>query len=377
MLSVEFPVWLRGLGLGLLLTLLLAACAPVDATPPTATSNTTQTTDAIVVTDALARTVTLSAPPARIVLAGRAVIMLADAIYAFDDIGAKVVAMSDTTQGTRNFIDLLDPTYGDKTIFSVSDVTAEEIAAAQPDLVIMKRFMASTLEEPLAQLGIRTLYVDLETPEQYARDLAMLGEVLGQPARGQELVARYQREVDNVQAQLGDLPDDARPRTLLLYYSDRSGEVAFNVAPTAWIQTRLVEMASGAPVWAEAAESSGWTVVNFEQIAAWDPDAIFIVHYRGDSQDVVDQLYRDPAWQQLRAVQSGQLYGFPADFYSWDQPDTRWSLGLHWLASKLHPDRFANYAIIAEMERFYQALYGLDAATVTAEILPVLQGSVE
>ncbi|MFO7635514.1 MAG: ABC transporter substrate-binding protein [Caldilinea sp.] len=377
MLSVRLFVFVRAVSLLLLLTLFLTSCSPVNLPLASPAQNDAQAVDPIVVTDALDRMVTLPEPPARIVLAGRAVIMLADALYAFSDVGPKVVALSDTTQGTRNFIDLLDPTYGDKTIFSVSDVTVEEIAAAQPDLVIMKSFMAGALGDPLAQLGIPTLYVDLETPEQYARDLTTLGQVLGQPVRGQALVERYRSEAASVQAQLADLTDDARPRTLLLYYSDRGGEVAFNVAPTTWMQTRLVEMAGGVPVWADAAESGGWTIVNFEQVAAWDPDAIFIVHYRGNSQEVVDQLRADAAWQQLRAVQSDQLYGFPADFYSWDQPDVRWTLGLRWLASKLHPDRFADYDIAAEMERFYQQLYGLDAATVAAEIMPVLQGSVE
>ena len=358
------------------LAFLLTACAPIRseqaASPPASGADT-----AIVVTDALGRTVRLAEPPQRIVLAGRATIMVADAVYTFPGVGARIVGMSDTSQGDVSFIELLDPTFGDKLVFPTSDVTAEEIAATQPDLVIAKRVMASALQTPLEQLGIPTLFVDLETPEQYSRDLGLLGQVLGQTARADELVARYENEVAAVAQQLGALDDAEKPRTLLLYYSDRGGEVAFNVAPASWMQTRLVEMGGGTPVWTDVADSGGWTVVNLEQIAAWDPDVIVIVHYRGDSSEIAASLVENATWQQLRAVQEGRIYGFPADFYSWDQPDVRWTLGLRWLANTLHPDRMGGFDVVAEMQRFYADLYGLDAATVETTILPALQGSVE
>ena len=163
-------------------------------------------------------------------------------------------------------------------------------------------------------------------------------------------------------------------RVLLLYYSDRDGEIAFNVPPLSWMQTTQVEQAGGVPVWADANPGGGWTKVGLEQVAAWDADVILLVSYFRSVDEVTAELKADPQWQALRAVQAGKLYGFPGDYYSWDQPDTRWILGQMWLAKTLHPDLFSDLDLQAELLEFYSTLYALDGASVEQEILPRLKG---
>jgi iron complex transport system substrate-binding protein len=111
-----------------------------------------------------------------------------------------------------------------------------------------------------------------------------------------------------------------------------------------------------------------------EQVAAWDAYQIFIIAYNQDALDVTESLKSDPNWQALRAVRDGQLRPFPADLYSWDQPDTRWLLGLTWLGGQLHPDLFPALDITAEVQSFYQTLYGLDSAFFETNIRPTFKG---
>jgi iron complex transport system substrate-binding protein len=139
----------------------------------------------------------------------------------------------------------------------------------------------------------------------------------------------------------------------------------------------MVELAGGEPVWVEAAESGGWTVVNFEQIAAWDPDLIIVVYYIDDPGIVVADLRQDPKWQALRAVQEDEIFAFPGDFLSWDQPDTRWILGLQWLATKIQPERFESLNLLDEVKTFYEEMYGLDAETFESEVLPLITGDLD
>jgi iron complex transport system substrate-binding protein len=160
----------------------------------------------------------------------------------------------------------------------------------------------------------------------------------------------------------------------MLYYNNKDGNVAFNVPPTAWIQTRMVKMAGGDPVWTDANLGGSWTQVSLEQIAAWDADQIFIIAYRNDPTEIVADLKTDPTWKALRATRNGQLYAFPGDLYSWDQPDTRWILGLTWLGGQLHPESFPDLDIIAEAQDFYETLYNLDSAFFNAQILPIFTG---
>jgi hypothetical protein len=91
----------------------------------------------------------------------------------------------------------------------------------------------------------------------------------------------------------------------------------------------------------------------------------------------VAELEASSQWQALRAVQEGQLYGFAADVYSWDQPDPRWILGTTWLASKIHPGRLEGLDLMDEVSQFFGQMYGLDDASVQEQIVPLLKGDVE
>jgi iron complex transport system substrate-binding protein len=372
----------RSVTFALLAALFVAACAapppaaqqpafaPTQANPAPTEAPTPTPQAGLTITDALGREVALPALPQRIVLTGRALFMVADAVYTFPEAGKRIIGMGQTAQGSGNFVKLIDPDYGSKAVLE-RDAGAEQVAALKPDLVILKSTAAEATGKPIEALNIPVIYVDFETPEQYVRDLTILGQVFGNPTRAQAVIDFYQRKVAQIEQAVADAP---RPRALLLYYNDRDGNIAFNVPPLNWIQTRMVQIAGSQPVWSDAKLGKGWTQVTLEQIAAWDADFIFIVSYFKNPSEVVSALKADPNWQALRATREGRLFAFPADLYSWDQPDTRWILGLTWLAGRLHPERFPNLDIEAEAKAFYRELYGLDEAFFIAQIRPTFQG---
>ncbi len=353
---------------------LFSACAP-QKNPPGAPSEqslpTPTNSSSITLTDALGREVSLPNRPRRIVITGKALIMVVDAMYMFPEAPERIAALGNAGQGNSNFISLIDPRYAAKATLQ-QDAGAEQIAAAQPDLVILKSYLAETLGKSLEALNIPVAYVDFETPQQYERDLAILGEVFQNKARAQQIVAYYQNKVAEIQIALLGVND--KPRVLMLYYTDKDGSIAFNVPPMAWMQTQIVQLAGGEPVWSSANPANGWTKVTLEQIAAWDADKIFIISYFKNPSEVVTGLKTDPQWQALRAVRQGHLFAFPGDLYSWDQPDARWILGLSWLAARLHPDRFSQLDIENEAIQFYQTLYGLDAQFFEEKIRPTFMG---
>jgi iron complex transport system substrate-binding protein len=371
----------------LLIAANLAACTSLRAPAPAQVGSTTGTVSQtatrpsvtpvtptsapIDVIDALGRQVTLPAPPQRIVITGKALIMVLDAAYVFPEAAARIAAMGNAGQSGNNFIALIDPDFKQKAILQ-QDAGAEQIAAAHPDLVVLKSALAESTGKALEAIGIPVIYVDFETPEQYMRDLRVLGQVFEDQARAEQVIGYYQKQVTDVQTRLEGVTE--KPKTLLLYYSDQGGSASFNVPPLTWMQTLLVQMAGGEPVWASANPGKGWTKVSLEQIAAWEADDILIVSYTKNPSDVVAGLKANPEWQALRATQQGHLYAFPGDLYSWDQPDARWVLGLTWLAARLHPDRFTSLDITLQAQNFYQTLYGLDVAFFNQKILPSLRG---
>ena len=367
---------LRSLAIVLLVATLpgVAVAAPARQDPPTATESAPPHGETVV-TDALGRTIEFAQPPQRIVAAGKAVRLTVDTLYLFPEARQRVVALEGRSPSMMEFLALVNPDIS-RMQFLERNAGPEQIAAAQPDAVILRSYVADKLGKPLEQLGIPVIYVDLETPDQFFSDLGTLGQLFGNTARADEVLAFYRARMDRVSQALRGVTGSQTPRTLVLQHSEQGGQVAFRVPPAKWIQTTMVEMAGGAPIWTEAAQGGGWSVVNLEQIAAWNPDVICVVSYSADPGDVVAALKSDPQWQALKAVQSGRLFAFPTDFagYSWDQPDPRWLLGLTWLARTLHPDRFAGMDMRQEVVDFFGQMYGIDPATVEAKIVPVLRG---
>ncbi|RME39149.1 MAG: ABC transporter substrate-binding protein [Thermoflexia bacterium] len=357
---------MRRLSLPLFLVSLLLGLVACTARP------TSSPTTPITVRDALGREVTFAAPPQRIVVAGKATIMIVDALYLFPEGPQRLAAVGSTGQG-GDFLPIVDPNAAAKATLG-SDAGPEQIAAARPDLVLLKSYLAEKLGQPVEALGIPVFYVSLETPEQYFTEIRALGRILGNEARAEEVLAFYQERMDRVRRALEGLPDDQKPGILVLQHAAKGGETAYSVPPASWMQTLLVQMAGGRPVWLDVPGGQGWTVVTLEQVAAWNPDQMYLIDYFGDPVQAVEALKNDPVARGLRAVRSGQVFAFPKDTYSWDQPDPRWILGLQWLAAHIHPDRFT-VDITAEFSMFYRALYRLDEATIEGKLRPLLRGS--
>jgi len=321
--------------------------------------------------DALGRTVSFPKPPVRIVLAGKAVVMLADAAYLFPEASSRIAALGNTYQGEHSFAAEYDPAFSSKLSLD-NQAGPEQIAAANPDAVVLKSSLSSGLGKTIESLGIPVVYLDLETPQQYERDLAILGILFRNEARAKELVALYRSKADKIAKPLSGLSQAQKPRVLMLYYTGQGGSVSFNVPPLGWIQTTMVTLGGGIPAWKDAKLGQGWTKVSVEQVAAWDPDMVFVISYTIDPAEAAARLKADPQWAALRATRGGAIHPFPGDFYSWDQPDTRWPLGLAWMAKKMQPAILAGLDLNAETRAFYRDFYAMDSQAFSRLVQPKL-----
>ncbi len=320
----------------------------------------------LVIEDTTGNIARLEGIPERITFAGRASNMVADVLYMFPEASSRIVGVGMTNQRNGEFVRVLDPQYDSK-IYLERNVGPEQIAVTQPDLVVMKNFQKKNLGDPVSQLGIPVLYLNLESPEFYEKDFRILGKMFGNPARAEELIRYYRDEKDFVTEQTKTLTE--KPDILFIYHTTRDGIAAFNTPPGTWIQSRMVEMAGGNPVWTDIHPGGGWSKVNLEQIAAWNPDQIYVVAYKEDVNKVLNSMKNSSEWQELSAVKNGQLTAFPVDFYSWDQPDSRWILGLKWLAKQIHPELFTDLDIQKMTKSFFKDLYFLTDEQYETEIL--------
>jgi iron complex transport system substrate-binding protein len=364
----------------ILLVSMLAGCtqpasSPVENTEvPVVTQAPAEVTVGVTVTDTLGREVTFEKLPKRVVVAGKATALLVNTLYMFPEAASRVVAIENRSQNPDAFISLVDPTYTDKLVLE-KNAAAEAIAPSRPDVVILKSSMKENLGDSLEAIGIKVIYLDLETPDAFYKDVQTIGAMFGNSPRAEEIIAFYQERVSAVTDALKDLSAEEKTGVLLLQHSVEDNVISYEVPPATWLQTILVETAGGTPIWKDENVGDGWQTVTLDQIAAWNPYAIAIIDYTGGAVEAVAEIKADPTWQQLDAVKNNRVGAFPMDYLSWDQPDPRWILGLQWLAYINHSEKFPTFDLQSEVLGFYESLYGLDKMTISETIFPLLKGT--
>ncbi len=341
-------------------------------TPATEISSSAEDS-AITIVDALNREITLPAIPERIVQAGSSAFIVNHALFLFPEAKKRVIAMADSNQGRGYFLPQVDSSYDEKMILS-RRINMEEVLAAKPDLVVMKDFLFSRYDQEFANLGIPVVYLNLESPEGWKSDLETLGALFGNPHKAAELQQMFDQRIQSVQDAVSAVPKQENNRVLILDYSEKDGVSAFQVPPLTFIQTTMLKMAGGEPVWKDADLGERWTTVSFEQIAAWDPDLIFLISYRTPYDQVFELMESSGYWNELDAYRNGEVYPFPMDYHSWDQPDPRWLLGLQWMAKILNYDAFPQLDMEEEAGKFFSDFYGISGETFQTGIKPVMEG---
>ena len=368
-----------------LVAMAITSCIPTNSTPEiekgadnreTMTSTVSipanEESTVLEFTDGTGKKIQLPVAPKRVVVAGKATPYVLDIIYLFPQAAEKLVGLEVRGFDTQAFLELVDPDVNVKS-FLERDSGPEQIAPLKPDLVILKDVSLSKLGVALEEIGIPVMGVNLETPDDYYNDIMALGTVFGDIDRANEIISFYHSKVDKVDKLISSISDDKKPDVLVLQYTDDGGETALKVPPANYLQTLMVEKSGGNPVWLnQVNQADSWMIVGLEQIASWNPDKIFVVQYGGDSSAVAANLLENPLWQGLKSVENQEIFGFPADFASWDLIDPRWILGLEWLATKIQPLETTSLNIKTEVREFYGSLYRLTETQIDDSIFPKL-----
>ena len=326
-------------------------------------------------TDALGRTVSISGDIDRVLVVGRAAIMPADALFLFPASEDMDIMLAKTNQGLGDFFDLIRPD------FKVSgrlgqQVGAEEIIAHSPDLVLTKSSNYDSVVALLEPFGIPVFVMDLENPQAWKDEITQLGILLDDTETPKRIIKEFETREEAVDSAIATLSDAQRPNVLMMQSAASDGVTAFSVSPKDWIQTSITIRAGGVPVWLDAdlAENS-WRKVSFEQIAAWDPDTIYLISYKAPASGFLRAIDSSPQWQELTASRNGTIRSTPSDVMNYFQSDSRWILALQWLAAQLHPQLFPDFDMEAEIRSFYTDFYGIESEEILGKLVAAYQSS--
>ena len=287
-----------------LLSLALCLCMALTLTSAVAEGT------SFTVTDMTGREVELAAPAQRIV-----------ALTPSDCEILYAIGAGDLLVGRGTYCDYPAEVSELPVVASGADTNVEQILALEPDVLIMST-MAQT-EEQVAALeaaGVRVIVSDAQDIAGVYDAITLIGAVCGKTAEADALVADMKAGFEDIAAK-----------------AENTGKtVYFEVSPlqyglwTAGKGTFMDELATLCGLTNAFADVEGWSGISEEQVLERDPDYIVtITMYYGEGPTPVEEIASRAGWENLKAVQNGNIYNADSNAVSRPGPrlvDAAWEL---------------------------------------------------
>ena len=231
-----------------------------------------------------------------------------------------------------------------------STMNFEAVIGCSPDVIIDIGETKTTIAEDMDQIQERTntptIFIE-GTIDTMAEAMRTLGSLLGCEARGEELADYMDAVLADITAKSALIPEEDRISVL---YGD--GEYGLEVKSAGTVHTEIFELVGADNV----AQSEFDGEVTIEQVLLWDPDVVILTPDAN-----YDDIFDDPVWSGVRAVQTGQVYEAPYGPYNWidKPPSLQRFLGIQWLAQVLYPGVY-DYDLVSIAQEFYRLFYGYE-----------------
>jgi len=238
-----------------------------------------------------------------------------------------------------------------------TSVSFEELMKYDPDLVFS--FPRPNEEKQLEEAGI--CYVPGTTTknlDEMKKLLLVYAHALGNGAveKAESYNAYFDEKYQYITSRTSGLSDSDRP---FVYYAGIDLLTTYGSYSDI---PEVIEAAGGKAVTA-GLKAGNHTQINFERLASWNPDFIFIDHGGIGEGETVEQLKNDinsdDQYKDINAVTEKQIYLTPSGVFYWDMGLQKVLLMMN-MAKILHPDLFADLDMPSEVVTFYKTFYQYD-----------------
>ena len=232
----------------------------------------------------------------------------------------------------------------------------ELIVAAEP-CVIFRASTAPEADDYQDRTGIPTISLEIgdldENREGFYGSLRLVGEVLGKEERAEDIIDYIDSLIADLDERTKTIPDQGKPSVYVGGVLARGTHPLTSTygkfAPFTFTHSINVagQLGGDHPI-------TGSTMVDKEQIIAWDPDIIFVDM---GSYTAGTTTLDDPEWQVLQAFENGELYGIlPYNYHHINYGTVL--ANSYYVGSVLYPDEFADIDVETKADEIYQMLVG-------------------
>ncbi|MCD8300117.1 MAG: ABC transporter substrate-binding protein [Clostridiales bacterium] len=266
----------------------------------------------ITVTDSYGEEVTIESEPERVVSVAP---NLTETMY-FLGVEDKLVGRSDYCDYPEDVVDI-------DSVGSLYDPDIEAIIALEPDVVIVSTHFDDENSQKLEDVGIPviTLYDEEDVTGVYGM-IETLGSVMNANDMAAQLVEQMQDTIDEVALTIAGRDEPT------VYYVVDFGEYGDFTAGGDTFIGGILDLSGADNI---AKDVSGWSI-DTETIIEADPDIIIM------SEDRVDEFMSTAPYDELTAVQEGNVYGIDTDIL--DRQGYRNAEGVQTIAEICYPDLF-------------------------------------
>jgi len=177
----------------------------------------------------------------------------------------------------------------------------ERIAAVNPSLVLYADIADETTPRKLDRLGLKHARIPCGRLAEIPGAIRTVGGLIGRAGQANVLAQYLERQIAEVRAKTAASPDSARPRVLILIWSD-----PLTAAGRQSFLSDLVSLVGGQNI--GDAMDRDYFQVSGEWVLSENPDVILCFYMKPGENGARDAFARR-GWDRVKAVKSGRIYG--------------------------------------------------------------------
>jgi len=349
----------KAITITLSVTITLLCVLPLFAAP--SDDRTTRSGKARVITDMTGRQVRVPDPLPRVALFGGPTGQVAYALGAQRQLCA-VTASLKGSELIGSFDPLVKKLPAPRT--TSGHVNMEELLIADAQLVIAGSLDGSIVEK---KTRIPVAYTESTMAHGYdllKEEVRFYGNVFQKQARAERYIRYLEKTIAYLRARTEGIPKDRRkmvfngygPSHLVTLGGDTFMHERIDVAG-------CVDAVAGiSTAGAKEGLHSGLAEMSMERVLGWNPDIVVI-----DTGEPAD-VYKDPKWKSVKAVQTRRVFKQPVGAFVWDRPTVEAGvLYPLWLAKLAYPERFSDLDMIKEIKTFYREIMSFELSNAQAQ----------
>jgi iron complex transport system substrate-binding protein len=213
----------------------------------------------------------------------------------------------------------------------------ESILKSQPQVLVIWNLDRSPMDEKinssLEKLNVPYVIVYGNGMAEYPAAIRFLGKLTGRTERAELLAKASEKILADVGTAVGKVPAAQRPK---VYYAEGPDGLATECDDS--FHTEMLKVVGDLNVHrCHTSGHMGMEKISLEQVILYRPDVIIT-----QNKMFYDGVLKNPAWQQVKAVQAGKVYLVPRAPLNWfDRPPSMMRfLGVQWLTNILYPQQY-------------------------------------